>query len=225
MLLTEVQAGRRLAVLRIYRPQPTAVFGARDRFLPGFPAAIEAAREHGFTPALRTLGGRVAVYHSDSLIIDHLEPSDDLLGGTQARFAQFADFYTQALINAGADARVGEIPGEYCPGEFSVNVAGRIKAIGTAQRVTKSAWLFSSSVIVADPDPIRTALTDIEAALGVEWDPATGGAISETAPSITTELVEQAFIDQYRTQWDLVPGNVSADELMACAPFNDAQRL
>lgn len=225
VLLDEVRAGRRGPTLRIYRPRPTAVFGARDRFLPGFPAAVEAARAHGFTPALRTLGGRVAVYHEESLVIDHIEPAAQFLGGTQARFADFGRLYADALRAIGIDARVGEVPGEYCPGEYSVNVAGRIKAIGTAQRVTKSGWLFSSSVIVGDPDPIRAALTDIEAALGVDWDPATGGSISEACPGIETATVQDAFLDAYEARYRLLPGDVTAAEVAACAPYSEAQRL
>lgn len=212
-------------MLRIYRPAPTAVFGARDRFLPGFPAAVAAARARGFTPALRTLGGRVAVYHQGSLIVDHIEPADEFLGGTQARFAEFGELYAAALRAAGADARMGEIPGEYCPGEYSVNVAGRIKAIGTAQRVTKSGWLFSSSIIVSDPVPIRAALTDIEAALGIDWDPATGGAITEVHPDIDVDRVQNALLDAYEQRYTLLPGDVTAQEVDAAGPYDEAQRL
>ena len=68
-----------------------------------------------------------------------------------------------------------------------------VNASGTAQRVVSGAWLFSSSVIVTDPDPIRAVLTDVEAALGVTWDPLTGGAISEVHPEITVDAVADAF--------------------------------
>lgn len=197
VLLDSVKHGRRGALVRIYRPAPTLAFGARDRFLPGFPTAVEAARDHGFTPALRSLGGRAAAYHPGSLVIDHIEPSDRFITDTTIRFVRFGEDYADVLRGIGVDARLGEIPGEYCPGEHSVNVAGRIKAIGTAQRVVSGAWLFSSSVVVEDPDPIRAVLTDVEAALGVEWDPATGGAISEIHPEITVDAVAEAFASYY----------------------------
>ena len=214
-LLDAIKAGHRAGVLRINRPAPTAAFGARDRFLPGFPDAIAAARDHGFTPVLRSLGGRVAVYHRDSLVIDHLEPAAGLLSGTLERFTGFGDWYTGILRGLGVDARLGEIPGEYCPGEHTVNVAGRIKAIGTAQRVTHSGWLFSSSVVVADPDPIRAVLTDIQSALGVEWDPATGGAIAELHPDITADAVEAAFRSAYAERFAVEPGALTPAEARA----------
>jgi octanoyl-[GcvH]:protein N-octanoyltransferase len=219
ILLDSVKAGRRGATLRMYRPAPTLAFGARDRFLPGFATAIEAARDHGFTPALRSLGGRAAAYHPGSLVIDHIEPSDSFITNTNARFTGFGNDYVEVLRGIGVDARLGEIPGEYCPGEHSVNVAGTIKAIGTAQRVVSGAWLFSSSVVVEDPDPIRAVLTDVEAALGVEWDPATGGSISEVHPEVTVDAVAEAFAAYYSPADPHAPQSPTAEELAELAGY------
>lgn len=219
ILLDSVKAGRRGATLRMYRPAPTLAFGARDRFLPGFAAAIEAARDHGFTPALRSLGGRAAAYHPGSLVIDHIEPSDSFITNTNARFTGFGLDYVDVLRGIGIDARLGEIPGEYCPGEHSVNVAGRIKAIGTAQRVVSGAWLFSSSVVVEDPDPIRAVLTDVESALGVEWNPATGGSISEIHSDITVDAVAEAFAAYYAPAAPRSPLSPTDEELAELAGY------
>ncbi|GAA1871177.1 lipoate--protein ligase family protein [Brevibacterium marinum] len=225
VLLDSVKHGRRGATLRMYRPRPTVAFGARDRFLPGFPEAIEAARDHGFTPALRSLGGRAAAYHRGSLVIDHIEPSDAFIKDTTARFTGFGQDYVEVLRGIGIDAHLGEIPGEYCPGEHSVNVAGRIKAIGTAQRVVSGAWLFSSSVVVEDPHPIRSVLTDVEAALGIEWDPSTGGSISEIHPEITTDTVAEAFASYYDHADPHSPGGPTEDELAALSDKTGAHVL
>ncbi|MFB9775398.1 lipoate--protein ligase family protein [Brevibacterium otitidis] len=225
VLLDEVRAGDRPGVLRIYRPEPTVAFGARDRFLPGFPEAVAAARAHGFTPVLRSLGGRVAPYHRGSLVIDHIEPASTLLSGTQGRFTDFGQMYAEVLRSIGIDARLGEIPGEYCPGEHSVNVAGKIKAIGTAQRVTADGWLFSSSIVVTDPEPIRAVLTDVEDALGVEWDPATGGSISEVHPEVTVEAVAAAVESAYGAAYAVVDASFGEATLAACAGYRDKHEL
>ena len=225
VLLDSVKAGRRGATLRMYRPAPTLAFGARDRFLPGFATAIEAARDHGFTPALRSLGGRAAAYHPGSLVIDHIEPSYSFITNTNARFTGFGEDYVEVLRGLGIDARLGEIPGEYCPGEHSVNVAGRIKAIGTAQRVVSGAWLFSSSVVIEDPDPIRAVLTDVEAALGIEWDPSTGGSISEIHPEVTIDSVAEAFAAFYSDAHPETPQSPTAEELAEVAAHADKHRL
>ena len=224
-LLDRVKTGDRGPLLRIYRPARTVAFGGRDRFLPGFPNAIEAARARGFTPALRTLGGRVAAYHPGSLVVDHIEPAPQQLSRTQDRFVRFGEMYAAALRDIEIDAHMGEIPGEYCPGEHSVNVAGRIKAIGTAQRVVGGAWLFSSSIIVEDPDPIRAVLTDVQSALGLEWDPATGGSISEVHPGTEVAAVEQALLDHYAREYDLIPGELTAADAQAATGHLEAHRL
>ena len=206
-------------------PSPTVAFGARDRFLDGFRPAIEAARSHGFTPALRTLGGRAAAYHPGSIVIDHIEPTREFLTQTQDRFVRFGEMYAAALRGIGIDARMGEIPGEYCPGEHSVNVGGEIKAIGTAQRVVGGAWLFSSSIIVEDPDPIRAVLTDVQAALGLVWEPRTGGAISELHPDVTADAVEEALLAAYAREYELVPGTLTPTDAEAARGFVDAHLL
>jgi len=36
------------------------------------------------------------------------------------------------------------VPGEYCPGEFSINDGHGHKLIGTAQRLVRGAWLFGT---------------------------------------------------------------------------------
>lgn len=224
-LLDRVKNGDRGPLLRVYRPAPTVAFGGRDRFLSGFDEAIEAARTHDFTPALRTLGGRAAAYHPGSLVVDHIETAPRVLSPTQDRFIRFGEMYTAALRDIGIDARMGEVPGEYCPGEHSVNVGGRIKAIGTAQRVVGGAWLFSSSIIVEDPDPIRAVLTDVQAALGLAWDPATGGSISELHPGVTVDAVEDAVLDRYAHEYDLVSGELTPEDAQATTGHLDAHRL
>ena len=77
------------------------------------------------------------------------------------------------------------MPGEYCPGEFSVNAAGTTKLVGTAQRLTRHGYLFSAVVLVTDPDPVREVLVDAYAALGLDWRPASVGAVADHAPGVT----------------------------------------
>ena len=72
-------------VLRLYEPSPTVAFGRRDELLPGFAAAARAARESGFEPLVRKVGGRAAAYHGGCLVLDHVEPAADPATGTQDR--------------------------------------------------------------------------------------------------------------------------------------------
>lgn len=202
-LLTQAKNGRIGPTLRLYRPAPTVAFGQRDTRLPGFEAAARACRDRGFEPLVRKAGGRAAAYHEGTLIVDHVVPQADAIAGSKSRFSFFGELLAEALRNIGVQAAVGEIPGEYCPGEFSVHgtdpadPAHRVKLVGTAQRVVSGGWLFSSVIVVEDSVPIRTVLTDSYAALGLEWEPATAGAADDLVPGLTVQDVQDAVIAAY----------------------------
>ncbi|WP_288025762.1 lipoate--protein ligase family protein [Arthrobacter sp.] len=205
-LLGEVKAGRMPAMLRFYRPEPTVAFGQRDTRLPGFGEAREASLARGFVPAVRRAGGRAAAYHRGTLIVDHIQPQQDAIADAKARFGFFGDLFAGALASLGVDAGVGEIPGEYCPGEFSVfgrGPAGSLKLVGTAQRVVAGAWLFSSVIVVENAAPIREVLVDTYAALGLDWDPGTAGAAEDLVPGTTVDAVEAAVLSAYGSHAEL----------------------
>jgi len=209
-LLRDVAAGRRPPTLRLYRPSPTVAFGQRDARLAGFPAAQYQARAAGFEPLVRRAGGRAAAYHEGCLVVDHIEESADAVAGTRARFAFFGDLFAQALQDVGVDAAVGEISGEYCPGEFSVHgtAAGlpAVKLVGTAQRVVAGAWLFSSVVVVERSAPIRAVLDGTYAALGLPWEPSTAGAAEDLVPGVRVRDLEEAVLGIYDTHVRLTAG-------------------
>ena len=198
-LLAAARRGELGPSLRIYRPRPTVAFGQRDARLPGFPDAAAACRDLGFEPLVRKAGGRAAAYHEGCLILDHIEPETDAVTHSLARFAGFAQLLAGALQDAGVPAGVGEIPGEYCPGEYSVHggTGPGIKLVGTAQRVVSGAWLFSSVVVLQDSAPLREVLTAAYSALGLEWDPATAGAAEDLRPGLTMAEAEAALLAGY----------------------------
>ncbi|MDQ0865556.1 lipoate--protein ligase family protein [Arthrobacter globiformis] len=202
-LLGKARAGDIGPTLRLYRPAPTVAFGQRDTRLPGFGAAAQACRDLGFEPLIRKAGGRAAAYHEGTLIIDHVEPDSDAIAGAKGRFAFFGEMLAGALQSVGVHAAVGEIPGEYCPGEYSVHgfapeaPGQRIKLVGTAQRVVSGAWLFSSVVVVENSAPIRKVLTESYAALGLDWDPATAGAVNDLVPDLDVQAIEDAVVRTY----------------------------
>ncbi|UPO78479.1 lipoate--protein ligase family protein [Arthrobacter sp. Helios] len=220
-MLASARYGRLGPALRIYRPQPTVAFGQRDARLPGFAAAAAACREQGFEPLVRKAGGRAAAYHGGCLILDHIEPEPNAVARSLARFAGFAELLAAALQDAGVPAAVGEIPGEYCPGEYTVHGGtgdARIKLVGTAQRVVSGAWLFSSVVVVRNADPLRRVLTSVYAALGLDWDPETAGAAEDLVPGLTMDDAETALLGGYRRYAGLRQGDVSLLEEITGGP-------
>ncbi|WP_411266192.1 biotin/lipoate A/B protein ligase family protein [Arthrobacter sp. AFG7.2] len=204
-LLARARNGEIGPTLRLYQPAPTVAFGQRDTRLPGFEAAAEACRANGFEPLVRRAGGRAAAYHEGTLVVDHLEPDPDAIAGSKTRFGYFGELFANALRSVGVQAAVGEIPGEYCPGEFSVHgthPAGghQVKLVGTAQRVVAGGWLFSSVIVVENSPPIRKVLVESYAALGLDWDPATAGAVDDLVPGVDVAAVEDALLATYAEQ-------------------------
>lgn len=191
--------------LRVHSPRPTAAFSRLDALAAGFPAAQEAARTHGFAPVVRPAGGRLAAYHEGALVLDLVARHGQARGDYRERFAVLGERVAAGLRTLGVPAQVGPVPGEYCPGEFSVNAAGTTKLVGTAQRITRYGYLFSTVVLVTDPEPVRAVLVDAYAALGLEWRPASVGCVADHAPGATVADVEYALLPGLR---ELLPGLV-----------------
>lgn len=194
-LLRQVASGEREPLVRLYRPGPTAAFGRRDRLRPGFPAACAVARKLGFVPLLRAAGGLAAVYDERSLIVERfsVEREHEIGNGIPERFAAIAEVVTAVLRDLDVDARVGEIAGEYCPGEHSVNVGGRIKVAGAAQRLVRGGAMVSLVLVVDGGPRVREAVERIYAALGLPLDPSVTGALTDVAPGLEIGRVETAL--------------------------------
>lgn len=199
--LRAVGRGEQPSTLRLYRPASNVAFGRRDELNPSFETARKISEERGFTAAVRPVGGHAAAYHSDCLIIDHFQADDDAVTGNLTRFTTFGQMLTSALQSLGVDAAIGEIPGEYCPGEHSVHITltdgTRTKIIGTAQRVVSGAWWFSTGIVVNNSEPLRTVTTDVYTALNLPLNPTTVGALTDANPLITVDDVDDAILEGY----------------------------
>lgn len=199
-----VGRGEQPSTLRLYRPAPTVAFGRRDELNPQFPSARQVCLEQGFEPLVRTVGGHAAAYHRGCLVVDHFQYASDAVSGNHERYGIFGNMFAEALESLGIQAGVGELPGEYCPGEYSVwgQIPGgqRVKIIGTAQRVVSGAWWFSSGIVVDNPKPLRTVTEDVYRALGLPLDPVTVGALADIEPLITVDDIEDAVIEAYESE-------------------------
>lgn len=187
-LLAQVAEGAPL-VFRLARPGPTASFSRRDRLAPGFENAVASARRAGFTPVMRVGGGRPAVVHEDAILFGLAEPAAQ---GATERFEAMADLVRATLRRLGIDAATGELPGEYCPGRWSLH-AGGIKLAGIAQRVTRGAAWTEGFLMARGGERVRNVLTPVYAALDLAWDPSTAGATDDLVPSATWEAAAAAM--------------------------------
>jgi octanoyl-[GcvH]:protein N-octanoyltransferase len=193
-LLTRVGAGELEETVRLYRPGSTLAFGRLDALRPGFRRAGAAARAHGFEPVVRLAGGHAAAYDADALIYEEITPQLDVTAGLHERFRDGAALLAGALDDLGVDARVGEIPGEYCAGAYTVSASGRLKLVGVAQRAVRGAALLTAFVIVAGGARLRAVLVDVYEALELAWDPQTAGALDDVLPGASIGAVEDALV-------------------------------
>lgn len=224
-LLHQVARGRRPPIVHSYRPLRTVAFGRQDSLRAGFVRAAAAARAHRFEPVIRAPGGHAAAYHEGCIVLDEIIPAPDSIAGIQERFAEEADGDARVLRELGVDARVGEIPGEYCPGSFTVNARGAVKLIGSAQRIVRGAWLLSTVVVVRDHDPLREVLSDVYDALAVPWDLHTVGAVASEAPGVTVERVEQALLAEYARRYELREAPLGPDAIAAAQQVIERHRV
>jgi lipoate-protein ligase A len=216
-MLAQARLGQVEESLRIYRPaSAVVVFGRRDTHLPGFAGAVEAARAAGFEPVVRATGGRAVAYTGAALVVDHVRQEPGSIGGQEAHFTGFGQRFVDLFRGLGVDARLGAVPGEYCPGAHSVNARGVEKLVGTAQRMVTGAWLFSSLVVLGDEDRLRPVLAEVYRRLGQDFDEASVGSLSREVPGIDIDAVEAAIVDSYLAGGAAVPGLVDG-ELLAAA--------
>jgi len=206
--------------VHIYVPHgPTVAFSVRDLRSPGIAVAVRAARDAGFQTVVRSAGGRMVAYDSGSVVIDDVTLAGGL-GGLGTRFSENAEAHVAVLERLGVtDVRVGEVSGEYCPGEFSVNVAGRAKVIGSAQRVTGTGALFSTIVQVRVSTQVRAVIEAVSGALGYELRATSIAGLADFVPDLSPQDVAEAFADDYRRRRGLgdgqLPDNLVAHALQA----------
>ncbi|NOY55488.1 MAG: lipoate--protein ligase family protein [Actinobacteria bacterium] len=198
-LLLQVARGDTEAILRLYEPGSIVAFGRRDAVQPGYRRAVDAALACGFGAVERLAGGRAAVFHSGTIAFSWTVPVDDPRVGINERFEEIGTIMVDAFRSLGTDARVGEVPGEYCPGAHSVNIGGVRKVMGVGQRIVSGAAHIGGVVVVSGGDRVADVLIPVYEALGIEWDPATSGDLRSAAPGVTTAHARRAILDAFRS--------------------------
>lgn len=211
--MLRVSAGELGATFRLHRPTRELAFSKQDRASSGFGEAVAAAREAGFEPVVRLAGGRAALFHEGSLAFAWSSPAARPTSGTRERFALIAEVVATALCRLGVDARIGEIAGEYCPGAWSVNARGRLKLVGIGQRIVAGAAHVGGVLVVSDSRLVRETLEPVYSALGLDWDPATTGAVEDEVPGVTLERAEAAILAALAERFELTEGAFDAATL------------
>ncbi len=202
--------------LRLYQPDAIVAFGRRDAIAPGYAQAVREARAQGFAAIQRLAGGRAAVFHESTLAFAWTIPDRLAREHVEQRFADLADIMVAAFRRLGVDARVGQVPGEYCPGAYSVNARGTRKLMGVGQRVIRGATHVGGVVVVGRSAAIREVLRPVYEALALDWIPDSVGSLEDELGSLEAVRVERAILDEFAERYVLIPGSLS-DETGALA--------
>jgi len=224
-ILQRVAAGELGPTMRLHRPGRVLEFGRRDAVTPGFEGAVRAATDAGFTPIIRLAGGRAAVYHEGTLAMSLALPDPQPAARTHARFELLAELLAGALRDLGVDARIGEVAGEYCPGEWSVNARGRSKLVGIGQRLIRGGSHLGAVIVVRDTALVRKALVPVYEALELSWDTDTAGSIEDEVPGTGLEAVEAAILARIAADWGQpVDASLDRDTLAAAERLEPSHR-
>ena len=203
-ILNRVAAGELAPTFRLHRPTRELAFSKQDRAAPGFERAVEAARAAGFEPVVRLAGGRAAAFHEHTLAFAWATADERPVRRTHDRFEAIATIVTDALRELGVDARIGAVPGEYCPGAWSINARDRTKVAGIGQRLIAGGAHVGGVLVVDGSQVLREALVPAYEALELEWDPATVGSVADEVPGTTLDQVEEAIVAELGRRFELV---------------------
>ena len=224
-ILIRVAAGELPPTFRVHCPGRVLAFSRRDRASHGYPEAADRARRGGFDPVLRLAGGRAAVFGDRTLACAWAVPDPRPSRRTTDRFQELADLLAGILRRLGVDARVGEIPGEYCPGAWSVNAGGRTKLAGIGQRLIAGGAHRGAVIVVGGSRQVREALVPVYEALDLEWDPTTAGSVADEVGDVTLATVEDAILNALADRYDLQEVGLDRTTLELAARLEPEHRL
>jgi octanoyl-[GcvH]:protein N-octanoyltransferase len=180
-ILDAVNRGELGETLEVGTPPRVLAFGKHDTSSQGFAASVTSASAHGFQPTVRIAGGRAAVFHEGTLRFGWTIPIDDPAATIHARFERLANAVVETLAAFDIAGVIGEVAGEYCPGQYSVHISGR-KVMGVGQRLAKNAAYVGGVMVLDGAQQINQVLDPVYRLLGIPFDPATTGAVSDIKP-------------------------------------------
>jgi lipoate-protein ligase A len=212
-LMLRVAGGALPETLRVARPGTTVAFAKRDAVADGYRDAVRAALAHGFDATLRLAGGRAAVFHDGTMEIGHAVPEPEPRTGIHNRFERTAARLARALARVGVEARVGEVPGEYCPGRYSVNARGAVKLAGIGQRIVGGGSHTGVVLVVSGEQRINDVLRPVYEALELAWEPQVTGSVVAENPEASWAAVRDALLAEYARDYELVEAQLDADTL------------
>ncbi|MGH0029770.1 MAG: lipoyl protein ligase domain-containing protein [Myxococcota bacterium] len=217
-LLDAVARGELSETLRLYRPDDVVAFSGTDAHRPGFRDAVAAARAAGFDASLRLAGGSAALFTQQSLAFGWCRPDPEPRAGIHERFAEMADLVAGALRDLGVDAQVGAVPGEYCPGDYSVNDGRGRKLMGVGQRIVRGAAWVGGVIVVGGAARADAVLEPVYRALGLPYTGRATGAVEDAAGAeVDVDTVRDALLARIASERGVAESDFAPAVLEAAA--------
>lgn len=200
LLERAAQAGE--GSLMLWRPVlPTLSLGRLDIRDARSIALAALAREAGATVVRRLAGGRAATLDGGCLCLGWAQPQARL-ESSSARYQLAADVITGALRDLGVEGSLGEAPGEWCPGAWSVQGPGG-KLAGLAQRqIGGGAWC-EALIVIERPPALQLLSRRVHELLGIPWREDAQGQLARVVPGERDlhARLSDAIVRALRREW------------------------
>ncbi len=213
-LLRRAGRGEVGETLRVSIPGRMVAFGGQDVTAAGYNEAAVEARQRGYAAIERLAGGRAAVFHPGTIAFTWTIPEPEAQAEITTRFKEVAEIVAGTIERLGIEVHIGEIPGEYCPGAYSVNARKKHKIMGVGQRIVRGAAHVGGVIVVNDSAGVRDVLIPVYKALGLAWDPSTAGSIEdELGAPRDLEKVADMLIEEFADRFTIQEGLLDAETL------------
>lgn len=188
----------RQGVIVLGSPPPAICFSRLDQLSPGYERARELTREMGLPAVKRISGGSAVAAHAGVLRIFLAAPHGPGDIAVRPRFSSMLSALSAALAALGVPVRAGQLPGEYCPGQFSLSHRGK-KLVGMGQRSRRSAHHLCAMLSLSGSDLTASRLQPVYGALGRSFDPGRVGDLESlgVARRDAEQAVLQSLLDSY----------------------------
>lgn len=209
-LFDQVARGERPATISITPSSRHVGVTRRDTRRPGFQEAVRAAESEGYPVLVRGAGGGATAADTGTFGFSIVRPAQDDALDMTGRYDEAASLVLAALGRLGVRAEVGEVRGEFCPGDHSLRHGGYedgTKLAGIAQRLTRRATSVGGLVLVHGEEGLSRTLAGVYGALGLPFRPQSVGSLSRAgaSPRISTAEAIDAVAAEARLRYDAEP--------------------
>ncbi len=150
---------------------------------------------------VRSSGGGATAAGSGTFGFSIIRPGDERETGRsiRERYDEAAELVLAAFSRLGLRAEVGEVRGEFCPGDHSIRVGGwrdGSKVVGIAQRLTRRATSVGGIVLVSGEKELERILALAYGAMSLPFRPGNVGSLQQAGLKAGVTEVIEAFAEE-----------------------------